>query len=59
MADLTNGMATVTLSLLCEVTYTITAGGLLDDDLVGPRSCQRIVMGGPCPLVMTTASLGM
>ena len=36
---ITNGTATVTVNgLECGVTYTITAGGALNGDLIGPRS---------------------
>ena len=59
MADITDDMATVTLSLLCEVNYTIIAGGLLAGDLVGPYSSHETFMGVPCPIVMTTVSSSM
>ena len=50
-------MATVTVNgLMCEVEYTITAGGIFDGQLVGPRSSHGIVTAGPCPLIMTTTT---
>ena len=46
-------MATVTVTgLECGVTYTITAGGILNGDLVGPRSSHGTVTAGPCPIDM-------
>ena len=40
-ASITNGIATVTVNgLECGITYTIIAGGILNGDLVGPRSSQ-------------------
>ena len=57
-------MATVTINgLMCGVTYTITAGGTLNGELVGPRSSQGIAMG-PCPpritatIIPTTSMAG-
>ena len=48
-------MATVTVNgLECRVTYTITAGGTLNGDLVGPRSSHGTVTAGPCPIDMTS-----
>ena len=48
-------MATVIINgLLCGVTYTITAGGTLDGQLVGPRSSHGTITAGPCPPMMTT-----
>ena len=48
-------MATVTVNgLECGVTYTITAGGTLNGDLVGPRSFHGTVTTGPCPSDMTS-----
>ena len=45
-------MATVTIyNLRCGVTYTITAGGTLNGDLVGPRSSYGNIITGPCPVV--------
>ena len=44
-------MATVTVNELeCGVNYTITAGGTLDRDLVGPRSSHGTVATNPCPI---------
>ena len=38
-ASITNEIATVTVNgLECGITYTIIAGGILNGDLVGPRS---------------------
>ena len=52
---MTNGMATVTINgLVCGVTYTITAGGTLDGQLVGPRSFHGTTTTGPCPPMITT-----
>ena len=49
-APITNGMATVTVNgLECGVTYTITVGGTLNGDLVGPRSFHENVTAGLCP----------
>lgn len=50
-APMFNGIATVTVNgLECGVTYTITAGGTLNGDLVGPRSSQGNITVGPCPM---------
>lgn len=44
-------MATVTVNgLQCGVTYTITTGGTLNGNLVGPRSSHRTITAGPCPV---------
>ena len=58
MAEINNnGIATVTIDgLECEVTYTITAGGTLNEALVGPRSSHGTVTSGPCPPPMPTPS---
>ena len=54
-APIINGTATVTVSgLECGVTYTITAGGTLNEDLVGPRSSHGTITAGPCPIDMTS-----
>ena len=38
-APITTGIATVTVNELeCGISYTIIAGGILNGDLVGPRS---------------------
>ena len=53
-APITNGTATVTVNgLECGVAYTITAGGTLNGDLVGPRSSHGNITTGPCPGDMT------
>ena len=50
-APIPNGTVTVAgYGLECEVTYTITAGGTLNGDLVGPRSSHGTVTAGPCPI---------
>jgi len=59
-APIFNGVATVTINgLMCEVEYTIVAGGTLNGVLVGPRSSYGIVNAGPClPIaVKTTATI--
>ena len=44
-------MAKVTVNgLECEVTYNITAGGTLNEDLLGPRSSLGPITVGPCPV---------
>ena len=54
-APITNAMATVTLNgLACGVTYTITAGGTLNGQLVGPRSPHGTITAGPCPPKITS-----
>ena len=56
-AQITNGLAMVTVGeLACGVTYTITAGGTLDGQLVGPRSSHGTVTAGPCEVVPTTTT---
>ena len=63
VATINNGMATVTVTgLMCEVEYTITAGGVFDGELVGPRSSHETITAGHCPLIMiitTTATTSM
>ena len=52
-------MATVSLTgLMCEETYTITAGGTLNGELVGPRSSHDPSNGNdrPCGVTPTTTS---
>ena len=50
---ITNGTATVTVSgLECGVVYTITAGGTLNETLVGPRSSHGNVKV-PCVSLQT------
>ena len=52
-------MATVTVSSLqCEGTYSITAGGIMDRTLVGPRFHTETVTAGACPVIPTTTSTG-
>jgi len=49
VAGICNGMANVTVNnLVCEMTYTIIAGGLLAGNLVGPRSSHGTIMSGHC-----------
>ena len=50
-----NVTATVTVSgLECGITYTITAGGVLNNgSLVGPTSPYGTVTTGPCPINTT------
>ena len=58
IAPLVNGVGMVTINeLMCEVTYTITAGGTLNGILVGPRSSHGNITAGYCPIVMTTTSI--
>ena len=49
-------MATVTIGLMCEEEYMISAGGTLNGDLVGPRSPYGTINAGYCPQVMTTTT---
>ena len=54
IAPITEGMATVTISdLQCEVTYNITAEGMLDGRPVGSRSSHNSVTPGPCPMTFS------
>ena len=51
-------MATVTVNgLECEVIYTVTAGGTLDGQLVGPKLSHGTITAGSCPPMMTTTSV--
>ena len=51
-------MATVTINgLECGVTYTITAGGTLNGDLVGPRSSYGTITAHPCPVYPATSKI--
>ena len=53
-ATVINETATVNLTgLACGVTYTITAGGTLNGDLVGLRSFHGTTVG-PCPPGITS-----
>ena len=46
-----NGMATIIFDgLNCSVVYNITAGGILNGTLVGPRYLHGTITAGPCPL---------
>ena len=55
-APVSNVVATVTVTgLECGVTYTITAGGTLNGDLVGARSSSGTITTGPCPIKTTGA----
>ena len=55
-APITNGVAIVTVNgLQCEVTYTVTAGGTLNGDLVGLRSSYGTITAGPCPTCPVTS----
>ena len=50
-APITNGKAIVTVhGLECGSNYTITAGGTINGDLVGPRSSHGNITTNPCPL---------
>ena len=42
--------AVVVDGLNCRVTYNITAGGKLNETLVGPRSWHGTITAGPCPI---------
>ena len=49
-------MATVTVNgLMCGVTYTITAGGMLNGELVGPMSSHGTIDTNPCPVCLVTS----
>jgi len=49
-------VAIVTVNgLQCEVTYTVTAGGTLNGDLVGLRSSYGTITAGPCPTCPVTS----
>lgn len=41
----------------CDVTYTISAGGTLQGELVGPNLLFGNVMSGPCPPEVTSTSV--
>jgi len=60
IAPIINEVAIIAINdLMCEVEYTIIAGGTLDGRLVGPRSSHGTVAAGPCPpiAVATTATI--
>ena len=49
-APISNRVATVTINgLMCQVTYTITAGGTLGGQLQGPVSSHETVTTRSCP----------
>ena len=51
-AAITNRMATVTINdLQCGVTYNITAEGVLNGKIMGPRSPHGKIAAGPCPVI--------
>ena len=61
-SPINNGMATITFDgLNCSVVYNITAGGLLNGTLIGPRSSHGTITAGPCPLnsITTISATGM
>ena len=50
-ALITDETATVTVTgLKCGVNYTITAGGTLNGELVGPRSSHGTIVMPACPI---------
>lgn len=54
IAPVTNGMAAVIIDgLICEVVYTILAGGTINGALVGPTSSYGTIASGPCPITIT------
>ena len=58
IAPVTNTMATVTVDgLECGVTYTIIAGGILNGELVGPRSSHGTIATNPCPVCPATSKI--
>ena len=42
--------------LACGVTYTITAGGTLNGQIVGPRSSHGTIDAGPCSVISPTVT---
>ena len=53
-------MATVTVrDLRCEVTYTITAGGIDGGtgELIGPKSSHGTITAGPCPVTILPTTI--
>ena len=47
-------MATVTINqLMCEQMYTIIAGGITDNDLIGPQFQREVVSAPACPIPPT------
>ena len=57
-AAITSNMATVTVrNLQCQQTYTITAGGILSNNmLVGPQFRGGIITAGSCSTTPTPTS---
>ena len=54
-ATIINGISTVILNgLTCGVEYTITAGGTLHGQLVGPRLFYGTITAGPCSPKITS-----
>ena len=55
---ITSNMATVTVSnLQCQQTYTITAGGILSNNmLVGPQFRRETITAGSCSTTPTPTS---
>ena len=50
-ASVANGIAMVEINgLECEVTYSIIAGGTINENLIGPKSFVGNVTAGLCPL---------
>ena len=50
-----NHTATVTVSgLRCEGTYSIKAGGTMNQTSIGPRLHKETVTAGDCPVIATT-----
>ena len=57
-ATIIDDVATVTVSSLqCEGTYSITAGGILNQTLDGPRLHTETIIAGACPVMPSTTSL--
>ena len=51
-------MAIVTVNgLKCQGTYTVTAGGSLNGDLVGPRSSHGNITAGSCPVCLVSGTV--
>ena len=54
-ATIVNDTAIATISgLRCEGTYSIKAGGTINNTLQGPRLHKETVTVGDCPIVATT-----
>ena len=55
MVSKTHRLATVTVDgLLCEEQYLVTAAGILDGDLVGPRLVHGNIATGSCSVMSPT-----